>query len=90
MADKDRFYSAIDDYSDNLKRNVIYTLAVDGKIYNWDTFTGSEKLIIDYPADIESEIAGILDDKSKYPDFEMNCYKWIDASNEHLFSIFPE
>ena len=90
MADKDRFYSAIDDYSDNLKRNVIYTLAVDGKIYNWDTFTGSEKLIIDYPADIESEVANILDDKSKYPDFKMNCYKWIDVTNEHLFAVFPE
>jgi len=86
MADKNRFYSAIDDYSDNLQRNVIYTLAVNEKIYNWDTFTGSEKLIIDYPADIESEIASILDDKSKYPDFEMNCYEWIDITNEHLFT----
>ena len=90
MADKDRFYSAIDDYSENLQRNVIYTLAVDGKIYNWDTFPGSEKLIIDYPADIESEVANILDDKSKYPDFEMNCYEWIDVTNEHLFEIVPE
>ena len=90
MADKNRFYSAIDDYSDNLQRNVIYTLAVDEKIYNWDTFTGSEKLIIDYPADIESEIASIIDDKSKYPDFEMNCYEWIDVTNEHLFEILPE
>ena len=90
MADKDRFYSAIDDYSNNLQRNVIYTLAVNEKIYNWNTFTGSEKLIIDYPADIESEIASILDDKSKYPDFEMNCYEWIDITNEHLFEIIPE
>jgi hypothetical protein len=75
MADENRFYSATDDYSDNLQRNVIYTLATDGKIYNWDTFPGSEKLIIDYPANIESEVANILDDKSKYPDFEMNCYE---------------
>ena len=90
IADKDRFYSAIDDYSENLQRNVIYTLAVDGKIYNWDTFSGSEKLVIDYPADIESEIANILMDKSEYPDFEMNCYEWIDAANEHLFAILPE
>ena len=87
MADKDRFYSAVDDYSDNLQRNVTYTLAVDEKIYNWDTFTGSEKVVIDYPADIESEIASILDDKSKYPDFEMNCYEWIDVLSEHLFSV---
>jgi hypothetical protein len=60
MADNARFYSAIDDYSDNLQRNVIYSLAIDGKIYNRDTFSGSEKLIIDYPADIESEIANLL------------------------------
>jgi hypothetical protein len=40
MADKDRFYSAVDDYSDNLQRNVTHTLAVDEKIYNWDTFPG--------------------------------------------------
>lgn len=90
MADENRFYSAVDDYSDNLQRNVFYTLAVDGKVYNWDTFTGSEKLIIDYPADIESEIASLLMDKSEYPDFEMNCHEWIDATNEHLFEILPE
>ena len=90
MADKDRFYSAIDDYSDNLQRNVIYTLAIGEKIYNWDTFSGSEKLIIDYPADIESEIANILMDKSEYPDFEMNCYGWVDVANQHLFLILPE
>jgi hypothetical protein len=62
MADKDRFYSAIDDYSENLQRNVFYTLAVDGKVYNWSTFSGSEKTIIDSPADIESEIASLLMD----------------------------
>ena len=85
MADKNRFYSAVDDYSNNLQRNVFYTLAVDGKVYNWSTFSDSEKTVIDSPADIESEITSILDDKSKYPDFEMNCYEWIDATNEHLF-----
>ncbi len=90
MADFDKFYSAIDDYSENLQRNVIYTLAIDGKIYNWDTFTGSEKVIIDYPADIESEIANLLLDKSKYSNFEMNCYGWVDVANEHLFLILPE
>lgn len=90
MSDDARFYSAIDDYSDNFKRNTIYTLSVDGKIYNWDTFSGSEMHVIDYPADIESEIAGILDDKSKYPDFEINCYEWIDVTNGHLFTILPE
>jgi hypothetical protein len=75
MADKDRFYSAIDDYSDNLQRNVFYTLAVDGKVYNWSTFSDSEKTVIDSPADIESEIASLLMDKSEYPDFEMNCHE---------------
>jgi hypothetical protein len=29
-------------------------------------------------------------DKSEYPDFEMNCYEWIDVANEHLFAILPE
>ena len=87
MADIDRFYSAIDDYSDNLQRNVIHTLAVDGKFYNWNTFSGSEILVIDYSADIESEIASLLMDKSQYPDFEMNCYEWIDIANVHLFSV---
>ena len=75
MADKNRFYSAVDDYSNNLQRNVFYTLAVDGKVYNWSTFSDSEKTVIDSPADIESEITSILDNKSKYPDFEMNCYE---------------
>jgi len=50
-------------------------LAIDGKIYSWDTFTGSEKVVVDFPADIESEIASFLMDKSEYPDFELNCYE---------------
>ena len=90
IADKDRFYSAVDDCSDNLQRIVFYTLVVDGKIYNWSTFSGSEKTIIDSPADVESEIASLLVDLWQYPDFEMNCYEWIDATNEHLFEILPE
>jgi hypothetical protein len=47
---------------------------VDGKIYNWSTFSGSEKIVIDSPADIGSEIASLLMDKSEYSDFEMNCF----------------
>jgi len=90
MADNNRFYSSIDDYSDNLQRNVFYTLAVNWKVYNWSTFPNSEKTVIDSPADIESEIASLLMDKSNYPDFEMNCYEWIDTTNEHLFEILPE
>jgi hypothetical protein len=31
-----------------------------------------------------------LMDKSEYSDFEMNCFDWIDATNEHLFEILPE
>ena len=85
MADEDRFYSAVDDYSDNLQRNVLYTLAVDGKIYNWSTFSGSEKIIIDSPTDIESEIASLLIDKWSYSDFQLNCSGWIE--DENLFNI---
>ena len=90
MADENRFYSAVDDYSDNLQRNVFYTLAVNGKVYNWSTFSGSEKTIIDSPADIESEIASLLMNLWQYPDFEMNCYEWFDITNEHLFEMLPE
>ena len=90
MADENRFYSAVDDYSDNLQRNVLYNFAVDGKVYNWSTFSGSEKVIIDSPTDIESEIASLLMNLWEYPDFEMNCYEWIDITNEHLFEILPE
>jgi len=90
MVDENRFYSAVDDYSDNLQRNVFYTLAVDGKVYNWSTFSGSEKTVINSPADIKSEIASLLMDKSEYSDFEMNCYEWIDVTNEHLFGILSE
>jgi hypothetical protein len=75
MVDENRFYSAVDDYSDNLQRNVFYTLAVDGKVYNWSTFSGSEKTVINSPDDIKSEIASLLMDKSEYSDFEMNCYE---------------
>ena len=88
MADQNKFYCAIDDYSDNLQRNVFYTLAVDWKVYNWSTSPDSQKSVIDSPADIESEIASLLMDLWEYPDFEMNCYGWIDATNEHLFQ-FP-
>ena len=87
MADKDRFYSAVDDYSDNFQRNVFYTLVMDGKIYNRSTFSDSEKAVIDSPVDIEGEIANLLIDLWKYPDFEMNCYEWIDITSEHLFSL---
>ena len=85
MADYDKFYSEIDDYSDNLQRNVFYTLAVDWKYYNWSTFPNSEKTIIDSPADIESEIAILLMDKWQYPDFEINCSGLI--KNEEFFKL---
>jgi hypothetical protein len=29
-------------------------------------------------------------DKSEYSDFEMNCYEWIEVTNEHLFGILSE
>lgn len=90
IADNDRFYSAIDDYSDNLQRNVVYTLAVDWKYYNWSTFTDSEKIIIDSPVNIESEISSLLMNLWEYPDFEMNCHEWIDVTSEHLFGMLPD
>jgi hypothetical protein len=31
-----------------------------------------------------------LMDKWQYPDFEMNCHEWIDATSEHLFNIIPD
>jgi hypothetical protein len=40
---------------------------------------------LDYPIDIESEIASLLIEKWQYPDFEMNCSWWIE--NEELFKL---
>ena len=88
VADKDRFYSAIDDYSDPIKRNVFYRLAKDGKVYDWSTFPDSETIITDHPADIESEIASIVFDLWKKSDFKIDCHNWID--DEHLFDIVTE
>jgi len=83
VADKDRFYSAIDDYSDSTNRNVFYRLAKDGKVYDWSTFPDSETNVTDYPADIESEIASIIFDLWKKSDLKIDCHNWID--DEHLF-----
>lgn len=83
VADKDRFYSAIDDYSDSTNRNVFYRLAKHGKVYDRSTFPNSESNVNDYPADIESEIASIIFDLWKKSDFKIDCHNWID--DEHLF-----
>ena len=83
VADKDRFYSAIDDYSDSTNRNVFYRLAKHGKVYDRSTFPDSETNVTDYPADIESEIASIIFDLWKKSDFKIDCHNWID--DEHLF-----
>lgn len=82
MADWNRFYSATE--------NQDYVLATWDKTYFWSSSSESEKTIIDSPADVESEIASLLMDKSEHPNFELNCYKWIDATNEYLFEILPE
>jgi hypothetical protein len=82
MADRDRFYSATE--------NQNYVLATWDKTYFWSSSSESEKTVVDSPADIESEIANLLMDKSEYPNFELNCYSWIDATNEHLFETLPE
>ena len=85
MADGNRFYSESDDYSDNYRRNQIYTLALDGKIYYRSSFPDADNIAETNNIDIESEIASILMDAWKYPDFQMNCSGWIE--NENLFSI---
>jgi len=82
MADWNRFYSATE--------NQDYVLATWDKTYFWSSSSESEKTVVDSPADIESEIASLLMAKSEYPNFELNCYKWIDATNEYLFEILPE
>ena len=82
MADWNRFYSATE--------NQDYVLATWDKTYFWSSSSESEKTVVDSPADIESEIASLLMAKSEYPNFELNCYKWIDTTNEYLFEILPE
>ena len=82
MADWNRFYSATE--------NQDYVLATWDKTYFWSSSSESEKTVVDSPADVESEIASLLMAKSEYPNFELNCYKWIDATNEYLFEISPE
>jgi hypothetical protein len=59
MADRGSFYSSIDDYSSKTV-NQNYTLSTDGKIYYWSTFPDSDNFVIDFPVDIESEIADLL------------------------------
>ena len=85
MADKNRFYSAMDDYSDINKMNQTYTLALNGKKYYRSTFPDADNIVENANIDIESEIASLLMDIWKYPDFQMNCSGWIE--NENLFSI---
>ena len=85
MADKNRFYSEKDDYSDNFRRNQTYTLISDGKTYYRSTFPDSDNITENSIIDIESEIANLLMDTWKYPDFQMNCSGWI--ANENLFIV---
>lgn len=77
MADWNRFYSATE--------NQDYVLATWDKTYFWSSSSESEKTIIDSPADVESEIANLLTDKSENPDFNINCSGWIE--DESLFNI---
>ncbi len=85
MADKNRFYSEKDDYSDNYRKNQVYAMVRDWKTYYWSTFPDSDNIIENSIVDIESEIASILMDTWKYPDFKMDCSGWIE--NESLFTI---
>lgn len=84
MADRGSFYSSIDDYSSKTV-NQNYTLSTDGKIYYWSTFPDSDNFVIDFPVDIESEIADLLSEAWKYPDFQMDCSEWIE--DEDLFEV---
>lgn len=77
MADWNRFYSATE--------NQDYVLATWDKTYFWSNSSESEKAIINSPADVESEIASLLMDKSVNPGFNMNCSGWIE--DESLFNI---
>ena len=79
MADWNRFYSATEDQD--------YVLATWDKTYFWSSSSESEKTVVESPADVESEIASLLMDKSNNSGFEINCYGWIDATNEHLFQF---
>lgn len=85
MSDQNRFYSEKDDYSDNYRKNQVYTMVRDWKTYYWSTFPDSDNIIENSIVDIESEIASILMDTWKYPDFKMDCSGWIE--NESLFTI---
>lgn len=85
MADQNRFYSEMDDYTDNYRKNQVYTVVSNGKIYYWSTFPDSDNIIENFNTDIEGEIAGILMDSWKHSDFQMNCSGGIE--NENLFNI---
>ena len=84
MADRDNFYSSVDDYSSNTA-NKNYMLSTDWKLYYWSTFPDSDNFVVDFPVDIESEIADILADAWNHSDFQMNCSEWID--DENLFEV---
>ena len=77
MADWNRFYSSTE--------NQDYVLATWDRTYYWSSSSESEKTVIDSPADIESEIASLLLDKSESPDFNINCSGWIE--DESLFEM---
>ncbi len=85
MADNNRFYSEIDDYSDNYRRNQNYTLVINWKTYYRSTFPDSDNIMEDSSIDIESEIVSMLMDAWKHLDFQMNCSWWIE--NENLFNV---
>jgi hypothetical protein len=76
MADWNRFYSDVE--------NQDYVLATWDKTYFWSNSSSSEKIVIDSPTDVESEIASLLNDKWKYSDFQINCSGVIE--DENLFN----
>ncbi len=87
MTDGDRFYSEIENYSDFTQWNIIeYTASSDDKLYRWSELSIKEWSNKSF--NIEEEIVQLLSEKWQYPDFEMNCYSWLE--NEELFYSFPE
>lgn len=78
MADWSRFYSSLEEKD--------YVLATWDKTYYWLSSSASERTVIDFPVDVESEIASLLMDKWKYSNFKMDCSGWIE--DENMFLIF--
>ena len=85
MTDWERFYSKMTN-NVNWAINMYYTLSTGSVTNYWSTsYQDSDWYDLDYPIDIESEIANLLIEKWQYSDFKMNCSWWIE--NEEWFKL---